>query len=260
MDIGEKKKQNMIGIEKSIKSFLDFLVDWSRQRNVPESHTFAPYDYIHILERIKTEKNCGPSTFIRISISSDYSEDDLNTFRRDDEWNYTRGFAKINYWDEFDSMFEYEPNANGTPYGTFVHDFIVGVGVNEENDLLAREILKNIKSYADSVCQNENLEVNVFISDLIVKRSSGCYVATAVYGSYNCPEVWTLRRFRDKTLAETWYGRAFIRLYYAISPTLVKYFGKAKWFQRLFRKPLDGFVKKLNASGFEDTPYDDKIY
>lgn len=25
----------------------------------------------------------------------------------------------------------------------------------------------------------------------------GCYVATCVYGSYDCPEVWTLRRFRD---------------------------------------------------------------
>ena len=41
---------------------------------------------------------------------------------------------------------------------------------------------------------------------------SACYVATAVYGSYDCPEVWTLRRFRDNTLEETWYGRAFIRL------------------------------------------------
>jgi len=27
--------------------------------------------------------------------------------------------------------------------------------------------------------------------------SAGCYIATAVYGSYNCPEVWTLRRYRD---------------------------------------------------------------
>ena len=42
----------------------------------------------------------------------------------------------------------------------------------------------------------------------------GCYVATAVYGSYDCPEVWTLRRYRDYSLAETWYGRAFIKLYY----------------------------------------------
>ena len=26
--------------------------------------------------------------------------------------------------------------------------------------------------------------------------SGGCYIATCVYGSYDCPEVWTLRRFR----------------------------------------------------------------
>ena len=35
------------------------------------------------------------------------------------------------------------------------------------------------------------------------QNSGGCYVATCVYGSYDCPQVWTLRRFRDNTLAET---------------------------------------------------------
>lgn len=30
-----------------------------------------------------------------------------------------------------------------------------------------------------------------------------CYVATAVYGSYDCPQVWILERYRDYTLAET---------------------------------------------------------
>ncbi|NLX93020.1 MAG: hypothetical protein GXZ02_03995, partial [Clostridiales bacterium] len=43
-----------------------------------------------------------------------------------------------------------------------------------------------------------------------IQGTGGCYVATAVYGSYDCPQVWTLRRYRDYTLAETWYGRAFI--------------------------------------------------
>lgn len=43
--------------------------------------------------------------------------------------------------------------------------------------------------------------------------SGGCYIATCVYGSYDCPQVWTLRRFRDYTLDETWYGRLFIRCY-----------------------------------------------
>ena len=89
-------------------------------------------------------------------------------------------------------------------------------------------------------------------------KRGGCYVATAVYGSYDCPEVWTLRRFRDDTLDRTWYGRAFIRTYYAISPTLVRWFGACGWFQRLFRAPLDRLVARLHRRGVQDTPYRDK--
>ena len=88
--------------------------------------------------------------------------------------------------------------------------------------------------------------------------SGGCYVATAIYGSYDCPEVWTLRRYRDYTLAETWYGRTFIRFYYATSPTLVKWFGKTNWFKNLWRGKLDRMVKSLNEEGVDNTPYIDK--
>ena len=89
------------------------------------------------------------------------------------------------------------------------------------------------------------------------KRSGGCYVATCVYGSYDCPQVWTLRRFRDNTLASTWYGRAFIRIYYAVSPTLVNWFGHTAWLKNLWRSKLDNLVKKLRAEGVENTPYSD---
>ena len=88
--------------------------------------------------------------------------------------------------------------------------------------------------------------------------SGGCYVATAVYGSYDCPQVWTLRRYRDYTLAETWYGRAFIRTYYAVSPTLVAWFGDKKWFKNLFKSKLDTMVNALNKEGVSDKPYLDK--
>ena len=87
--------------------------------------------------------------------------------------------------------------------------------------------------------------------------SGGCYVATAVYGSYDCPEVWTLRRYRDTTLAETWYGRTFVRTYYAVSPTLVKWFGHTEWFKRMWKGKLDRIVEKLHSNGVEDTPYED---
>lgn len=89
-------------------------------------------------------------------------------------------------------------------------------------------------------------------------NSGGCYVATAVYGSYDCPQVWTLRRYRDYTLAETWYGRAFVRAYYTISPTFVKWFGHTEWFKKMWKGKLDRMVANLNAEGVEDTPYVDQ--
>ena len=88
-------------------------------------------------------------------------------------------------------------------------------------------------------------------------NSGGCYVATCVYGSYDCPEVWTLRRFRDNTLAKSVLGRSFIRTYYAVSPTIVKLFGNTKWFKAMWKKPLDKFVADLQAKGFLNTKYDD---
>ena len=88
-------------------------------------------------------------------------------------------------------------------------------------------------------------------------NTEGCYIATAVYGSYDCPEVWTLRRFRDNVLSKTWYGRTFVRLYYFISPTLVKCFGNANWFKRIWKAKLDDMVNKLKESGFESHPYHD---
>lgn len=90
------------------------------------------------------------------------------------------------------------------------------------------------------------------------EKKAGCYVATCVYGSYDCPQVWTLRRYRDTTLASTWFGRAFIHTYYAISPTIVKWFGDTKWFKKLWKTRLDKMVCNLRSNGFDDTPYQDK--
>lgn len=87
---------------------------------------------------------------------------------------------------------------------------------------------------------------------------AGCYVATCVYGSYDCPEVWTLRRFRDYTLSSTWYGRAFIKAYYTISPILVKFFGNKRWFKLFWKNRLDKLVRELNAQGIENSYYKDK--
>lgn len=86
----------------------------------------------------------------------------------------------------------------------------------------------------------------------------GCYVATCVYGSYDCPEVWTLRRYRDYTLDESWFGRLSVKVYYAVSPIMVRWFGKTVWFKKMWKPFLDRMVANLKAKGVEDTPYVDK--
>lgn len=102
-------------------------------------------------------------------------------------------------------------------------------------------------------------KTNCIDEDSMTNETKGpCYVATAVYGSYDCPEVWTLRRFRDYSLAESMFGRTFIKIYYATSPTLVKWFGKDPFFKKIFKPILDKFVSKLQNNGVASTPYEDR--
>lgn len=130
------------------------------------------------------------------------------------------------------------------------------------------EIHKDVVRYLTDKTSNQNMindyatKIKKYDASYVTPEIStgGCYVATAVYGSYECPEVWTLRRFRDNTLAETWYGRAFIHTYYAISPTLVKWFGHTEWFKKMWKEPLDSLVRKLQSEGVENTPYNDRIW
>lgn len=89
------------------------------------------------------------------------------------------------------------------------------------------------------------------------RKKNGCYIATAVYGGYDCPQVWVLRRYRDECLSNKWYGRGFVSFYYAISPTLVKMFGKCNSFNSFFKPILDRIVNKLMQKGYSNKPYED---
>lgn len=88
-------------------------------------------------------------------------------------------------------------------------------------------------------------------------ESDGCYIATCIYGTYDCPSLWTLRRFRDDILKSFFIGRLFIKFYYGISPHLVSWFGKKPWFQSFWKIKLDYFVRWLNRKGIKNTEYDD---
>lgn len=130
--------------------------------------------------------------------------------------------------------------------------FVPSIGLSEH--LIKAEL---IHDYAVKIHELDST-FEVPSTESKTNSSGGCYIATAVYGSYDCPEVWTLRRYRDYTLAETWFGRLFIALYYAISPTLVEWFGDTRWFRSIWKPKLDKMVERLNREGVADTPYQDR--
>lgn len=69
-----------------------------------------------------------------------------------------------------------------------------------------------------------------------------CYIATAVYGSYDAPQVMVLRRFRDEILMKSAAGRLFIKTYYNLSPPIARKMEKTHRLNAIVRRILDKFV------------------
>jgi hypothetical protein len=58
---------------------------------------------------------------------------------------------------------------------------------------------------------------------LPVDEGSGCFIATAAYGTYQEPEVKILRNFRDEILLNTTIGRSLVETYYTYSPPVADF-------------------------------------
>jgi tetratricopeptide (TPR) repeat protein len=77
-------------------------------------------------------------------------------------------------------------------------------------------------------------------------QGGGCFVATAVYGDYDCPQVLALRRFRDERLMSDPLGRAAVSLYYAVGPYLALVVNNLPWLSKTVRHLLNAVVRKIN--------------
>ena len=72
-----------------------------------------------------------------------------------------------------------------------------------------------------------------------------CFIATAVYGNYEAPQVLALRKFRDERLLTNALGRAFVSTYYLISPAIARQLRSAPVTSSLVRKVLDALVRRI---------------
>ena len=77
------------------------------------------------------------------------------------------------------------------------------------------------------------------------QSSEGCYIATAVYGGYDQPQVLVLRKFRDEVLKKNFFGRIFISIYYTLSPKVAEKLKNHKRINGKVKDILDKFVAQL---------------
>lgn len=116
-------------------------------------------------------------------------------------------------------------------YGTYMNE----IALNEY-----RGLLNQIKEGLPEEKMNE-----ISTENMTNEQKSGCYIATAVYGSYSAPEVIVLRRFRDCYLRKHFLGRGFIKIYYFASPTIARWLNNKEHFNRAVRSMLNRFVSYL---------------
>lgn len=159
--------------------------------------------------------------------------------------------------DDYNIISLYELNINNNKGPSKIAYNIIDSKLSKENEIYYLKVVeKNTKQLFK---YNIKSQTNILITDLksSLPKTEGCYIATSVYGSYECPEVWTLRRYRDSILYKSILGRLFIKIYYKISPLLVKRFGNSKNLKLMVKKILNKKVKKLRQKGIVDSPYVD---
>jgi uncharacterized repeat protein (TIGR02543 family) len=84
----------------------------------------------------------------------------------------------------------------------------------------------------------------------VIATTSGCFIATAGYGSSTAEQLDVLREFRDGVLLESAVGSQFVDLYYRLSPPIADFMSGNSFLRTLVRELLvDPVVWVVGAAG-----------
>jgi len=102
---------------------------------------------------------------------------------------------------------------------------------------------------ASTIFQMPDADVTV-TANFEVTGGSGCFIATAAYGSPTAEQIDVLREFRDVVLLESTAGSQFVTLYYKLSPPVADFISGSSFLRTLVRVLLvDPVVWMVEATG-----------
>ena len=191
--------------------------------------------------------------------------DHNSDFSSHTEWLHERQQIKDAFWAEYPYVMMKDlstdevcafPYRFTSGFNDWISDIKTDIAIPEHATDTLNRFEKNVATEAPSAITRRQTDAHVRSKKSSTGGSSstnnvqeGCYIATAVYGSYDAPEVMILRRFRDERLQKTKFGRCFIHTYYAVSPVLAMRLHNTKRINSLIRKCLDRVVNYLQDKG-----------
>jgi hypothetical protein len=79
---------------------------------------------------------------------------------------------------------------------------------------------------------------------------TGCFIATAAYGSPLALELDVLRAFRDRKMLRSKAGKIMVLTYYRVSPPIASLVARKEILKRIVRNCIDPIVGLLKGRGF----------
>jgi len=81
-------------------------------------------------------------------------------------------------------------------------------------------------------------------------QKSGCFIATAAYGTPLAHELDVLRSFRDQRMLKSKTGKVLVSAYYVASPPIASIISERQTLRKTVRSCIDPIVRVLKNRGF----------